>query len=64
VLRLTADLREAVGRNAPVLVDQEGGRVQRLRARIGKSGTPPLDTVERAGSPAAAARIDAAARWR
>ena len=30
--RLTADLREAVGRDAPVLVDQEGGRVQRLRA--------------------------------
>lgn len=28
---LTADLREAVGRAAPVLVDQEGGRVQRLR---------------------------------
>ena len=30
--RLTADLRDAVGREAPVLVDQEGGRVQRLRA--------------------------------
>jgi beta-N-acetylhexosaminidase len=30
--RLTASLREAVGRNdAPVLIDQEGGRVQRLR---------------------------------
>ena len=28
--RLTASLRETVGRNAPVLVDQEGGRVQRL----------------------------------
>jgi len=27
---LTAAFREAVGRNAPVLVDQEGGRVQRL----------------------------------
>jgi beta-N-acetylhexosaminidase len=27
---LTASLRETVGRNAPVLVDQEGGRVQRL----------------------------------
>ena len=30
--RLTADLREAVGWNAPVFIDQEGGRVQRLRA--------------------------------
>ncbi|MEM9197160.1 MAG: glycoside hydrolase family 3 N-terminal domain-containing protein [Pseudomonadota bacterium] len=28
--RLTADLRAAVGRDAPVLVDQEGGRVARL----------------------------------
>jgi beta-N-acetylhexosaminidase len=28
--RLTADLREAVGRNMPVLIDQEGGRVARL----------------------------------
>lgn len=30
--RLTADLREAVGRDALVMTDQEGGRVQRLRA--------------------------------
>ncbi len=31
VRRLTADFRDAVGRgDAPVLVDQEGGRVQRL----------------------------------
>ncbi len=29
--RLIADLRASVGRDAPVLVDQEGGRVQRLR---------------------------------
>ncbi|MFC0283248.1 beta-N-acetylhexosaminidase [Camelimonas abortus] len=28
--RLTGSLRETVGRQAPVLVDQEGGRVQRL----------------------------------
>jgi len=28
--RLTGDFRAAVGRDAPVLVDQEGGRVQRL----------------------------------
>lgn len=32
VLRLVSDLRESVGRpDAPVFVDQEGGRVQRLR---------------------------------
>ncbi|MBS1164892.1 MAG: nagZ [Proteobacteria bacterium] len=30
--RLTADFRDAVGWRAPVLVDQEGGRVQRLTA--------------------------------
>jgi beta-N-acetylhexosaminidase len=30
VKQLTAAMREAVGRDAPVLVDQEGGRVQRL----------------------------------
>jgi beta-N-acetylhexosaminidase len=29
---LTADLRACVGRAAPILIDQEGGRVQRLRA--------------------------------
>jgi len=28
--RLTAELRESVGRDAPVLIDQEGGRVQRM----------------------------------
>ena len=32
VLRLCEDLRDAVGRDALVFVDQEGGRVQRLRA--------------------------------
>ena len=31
VRRLIADLRGTLGRNAPVLIDQEGGRVQRLR---------------------------------
>src|SRR5260370_35993048 len=30
VRRLTASIRDAVGREAPVLVDQQGGRVQRL----------------------------------
>lgn len=30
VLRLTSDLRDSVGWECPILVDQEGGRVQRL----------------------------------
>lgn len=47
--RLTHDLREAVGRNAPILVDQEGGRVQRLRAPHWREWTPPLDFVAAAG---------------
>lgn len=29
--RLTAELRASVGRRAPILIDQEGGRVQRMR---------------------------------
>jgi beta-N-acetylhexosaminidase len=56
VQRLTADLREAVGRDAPILVDQEGGRVQRLRSPHWQEWDPPLETVARAGSPVAAAR--------
>ena len=41
--RLTRDLRTTVGRDAPVLVDQEGGRVQRLRAPHWREFPPPLD---------------------
>jgi beta-N-acetylhexosaminidase len=55
--RLTSDLREAVGWEAPILVDQEGGRVQRLRAPHWREWTPPLDTVDGAGSLEAAERI-------
>jgi beta-N-acetylhexosaminidase len=55
--RLTDDLREAVGRDALILVDQEGGRVQRLRAPHWREWTPPLDTVDGAGSLEAAERI-------
>ena len=43
--RLTADLRDVVGREAPVLIDQEGGRVQRLRAPYWREWLPPLDAV-------------------
>ncbi len=52
--RLTADLRAAVGRDAPVFVDQEGGRVQRLRAPHWREWDPPLTVVERHGDRAAA----------
>lgn len=41
--RLTRDLREAVGRDAPILIDQEGGRVQRMRAPHWREWMPPLD---------------------
>ncbi len=52
VSRLTADLRDAVGRDAPVFVDQEGGRVQRLRAPHWREWLPPLDMVQAAGDAA------------
>lgn len=45
--RLTADLREAVGRDALVLIDQEGGRVQRMRAPHWTDWPAPLDQAER-----------------
>lgn len=51
--RLTGDLRAAVGRDAPVLIDQEGGRVQRLRAPQWREWLAPLDQVARAGAGAA-----------
>jgi len=41
--RLTDSLREAVGRDAPVLVDQEGGRVQRIGPPHWRQYMPPLD---------------------
>ena len=51
--RLTASLRDAVGRNAVIMVDQEGGRVQRLRAPHWREFLPPLDQVILAGDHAA-----------
>jgi len=43
---LTSDLRNCVGRDAPIFVDQEGGRVQRLRAPHWAEWLPPLDMVQ------------------
>lgn len=54
VLRLASDLRGALGRDAPVLIDQEGGRVQRLRPPLARDWLPPLDQV-RASAPGRAA---------
>ena len=54
VRRLCADLRDAVGWDAPIFIDQEGGRVQRLRAPHWREWLPPLEQAERAGPDAAA----------
>ena len=51
VQKLTRDLRDAVGRNAPVLIDQEGGRVQRLRAPHWREYLPALDQMNTARDP-------------
>lgn len=49
--RLTSDLRDAVGRDAPVLIDQEGGRVQRMRGPHWREYLPALDQMEKASNP-------------
>ncbi len=52
--RLTGDLRAAVGWDAPIFVDQEGGRVQRMRGPVWREWLPPLEQVQRAGPERAA----------
>lgn len=52
VRALCDDFREAVGRNCPITIDQEGGRVQRLRAPLVREWMPPLDHTARAGDQA------------
>ena len=46
---LTDDLRSAIGWNAPIFIDQEGGQVQRLNAPLVKEWPTPLDHVRQAG---------------
>ena len=46
---LCTEMREAVGRDAPITIDQEGGRVQRLRPPMARDWLPPLDFVHQAG---------------
>ena len=52
VLALCSDLRDCVGWNAPILIDQEGGRVQRLWPPLGRAFLPPLEQCQRAGAQA------------
>lgn len=51
---LTSSLRDCVGRDAPVLIDQEGGRVQRMRAPYWREYLPALDQMQQASDPARA----------
>jgi len=46
---LTSALRDSVGRDALILIDQEGGRVQRLRAPHWRQWGTPLEQVAGAG---------------
>jgi len=52
VYGLCSAMRDAVGRDAPITIDQEGGRVQRLRGPTWRDWTPPLDFVRAAGDAA------------
>ena len=49
VRALCNDYREAVGRECPITIDQEGGRVQRLRSPTWREWLAPLDFVKVAG---------------
>ena len=55
VRALCDEMRAAAGHNAVITVDQEGGRVQRLRAPVWRDWTAPLDFVQAAGANAAQA---------
>ena len=55
VRALCGDLREAVGRDAPITIDQEGGRVQRLRPPHWREWMAPLEQVQHAAEHAAEA---------
>jgi beta-N-acetylhexosaminidase len=57
VRRLTDALRESLGRDAPILIDQEGGRVARMRAPHWREWQPALDQC--AGLPERSLRVRA-----
>ena len=52
VTALCAELRACVAHDAPILIDQEGGRVQRFRPPLGREWPAPLAFVEQAGQAA------------
>lgn len=54
---LCAEMREAAGHDCLITIDQEGGRVQRLRGPTWRDWHPPLDDVTRASDPARAMYI-------
>lgn len=58
---LTSALRDAVGRRAPILIDQEGGRVARLRGPHWRNWPAPLETC---GLPLLEREIEQALRLR
>ncbi len=49
VRALCDDFRDVAGEDCLITIDQEGGRVQRLRAPLARNWLPPLDHVRRAG---------------
>ena len=51
VRRLCGDLRSTVGHDAVILIDQEGGRVQRLRTPYWREWLPALDQMKIAVDP-------------
>lgn len=52
---LCDELRDAAGHAAPIFIDQEGGRVQRLRPPLATAFLPPLEEAQIAGGEAAQA---------
>ncbi|MEM6887662.1 MAG: beta-N-acetylhexosaminidase [Pseudomonadota bacterium] len=52
VRALCDEMRAAVGHDALITIDQEGGRVQRLRDPLATEWMPPLDFVHAAGAQA------------
>ena len=52
VYGLCSALRDSVGRDAPITIDQEGGRVQRLRGPTWTDWAAPLDFIQSAGDDA------------
>ena len=52
VNELCQSLRDAVGWYAPILIDQEGGRVQRIKPPLALDRLPPLDEAQKAGQDA------------